>query len=49
MDVQALWTFCEIVQEIWQDVGSQLITGLALFVWVSVKNSCHGYQPASSR
>ena len=28
MDVQALLTFCELVQEIWPQVGSQLIAGL---------------------
>ena len=28
MDLQALLTFCELVQEICQDVGSQLIAGL---------------------
>ena len=28
MDVQAVVTFCEIVQEIWPQIGLQLITGM---------------------
>ena len=28
MNVQALLTFCELVQEIWPQIGSQLIAGM---------------------
>lgn len=28
MDIQALVTFCELVQEIWPQIGSQLIAGM---------------------
>ena len=30
MDEQALITFCELVQEIWPQIGSQLIAGMQL-------------------
>ena len=32
MDVQALVTFCELLQEIWPQIGSQLIIGLYTFL-----------------
>ena len=32
MDVQALVTFCELLQEIWPQIGSQLIIGVCIFV-----------------
>ena len=38
MDVQSLSTFCELVEEIWPQIGSQLIAG----VWItysSLKNN----------
>ena len=47
MDIQVLWTFCEIVQQIWQDVGSQLITGLVLFVYNDLR--IHSYRPTSKK
>ena len=31
MDVQALVTFCELLQEIWPQIGSQLILGVCIF------------------
>lgn len=31
MNIQALVTFCELVQEIWPQVGLQLITGMCIF------------------
>ena len=40
MDVQASLTFCELVQEIWPQIGSQLIAGVSTFVCkVHVNNS----------
>ena len=33
-DVHALIMFCELVQEIWPQVGSQLITGIYIYVYV---------------
>ena len=32
MDVQAFLTFCELVQEIWPQIGSQLIAGVSTSV-----------------
>ena len=35
MNVQALLTFCELVQDLWPQIGSQLITGTYMYVLFS--------------
>ena len=32
MDMQALLAFCELVQEIWPQIGSQLIAGMCIYI-----------------
>ena len=32
MDIQALETFCELVQEMWPQIGSQLVTGVCILL-----------------
>ena len=32
MDMQALMSFCEVVQEMWPQIGSQLITGMYVYI-----------------
>ena len=35
MNVQALLTFCELVQDLWPQIGSQLITGMYIIMCYS--------------
>ena len=46
MDVQAAVTFCELVQEIWPQLGLQLITGSYIAINLCVYNSIANYQAA---
>jgi len=32
MNIQALETFCELVQEMWPQIGSQLVTGVCILL-----------------
>ena len=32
MDIQALETFCELVQEMWPQIGSQFVTGVCILL-----------------
>ena len=33
MNVQALTTFCELLQEMWPEIGLQLITGIVYYIY----------------
>ena len=40
MDVHALVTFCELLQEIWPQIGSQLMLGVCIFDNVAAVCAC---------
>ena len=42
MDVEALVTFCELLQKIWPEIGLQLITGIVSYVHIASYIKTHG-------